>query len=190
MHHAALLMSTLALVSMASAFVLPANLANGNYQIRRSATGAEVHSFLSPPTLRHRTTRLSSPEKQLAKRDSWGKTWCQCGSELNHDDTDAAVGDLKSQVTTDSIFIEPASAYYSVRGGVVAFVCNQDHDSYLNAWTDLVTEATEQISNTCGQYITGSQGGLYDFAIGYMANSEGLDFCGASLGSEEHTCTT
>ncbi|KAH9883145.1 hypothetical protein J1614_000001 [Plenodomus biglobosus] len=191
MHHTTIITPALALlsmVSMTSAFVLPANLADGNYQVRGSATGAEVHASLSQPRLRRSTTTLSSLENHLAKRDSWGKTWCECSSELKHDDTDAAVADLKQQVTADGVFIEPALAYYSVRGGVVAFVCNLDHDSYLHAWTDLVTEAIEQISSTCGQYVTGSQGGLYDFGIGYMANSEGLDFCGVALGSEEHAC--
>jgi hypothetical protein len=128
---------------MASAFVLPANLADGNYQVRRSAIGAEIHASLSPPHLGSSTTTLSSRENHLAKRDSWGKNWCECNSELNHDDTDAAVADLKEQVTTDSVFSEPASAYYSIRGGVVAFVCNLDHDSYVS----LAPSSTEYAMN-------------------------------------------
>ncbi|KAK3082330.1 hypothetical protein LTS18_004242 [Coniosporium uncinatum] len=189
MHHVPLLGFSLALLSTVSAFVLPANQADGFYQVRRSASGSEIHeSVKTAPSDRRTTTSSSSSAEthQLAKR-GWGHTYCGCGIELSHDDTDAAVADLKAQLG-DRSYINPGEAYYSVRGGVVAFVCNDDGNAPLKAWTDVVTQAAQQVTDSCGLYIAGSTGANFEFSIGYMQNSDGLDFCGSALSSGAGSC--
>lgn len=189
MHHATFLTSALALLSGTSAFVLPDNPIDGIYQVRRSASGAEVHSSLGLAPMQPSTSPSISSGHQLAKRDDpWGSTWCGCGFGLDHDDTDAAVADLKSQLTKDGKYIEPGLAYYSVRGGVVAYACNLDSNAYLHVWEDIVTQAAGQITGACGEYVAGSQGGRFDFAIGYMRSGPDVDFCGGALTSPANSC--
>lgn len=189
MYHATLLTSALAFLSGASAFALPSNPIDGIYQVRRSANGAEVHSSLSPAPIQRRTSPSIPASHQLAKReDSWGNTYCGCGFDLNHADTDAAVADLKAQLTADGKYIEPGLSYYSIRGGVVAFACNLDHQAILHVWEDVITQAAGQITNACGEYVAGSEGGHFDFAIGYMRSGPNVDFCGGALTSPANSC--
>jgi hypothetical protein len=96
-----------------------------------SYNGATLHLFSSY----HRLTKRGKP---------WGNTWCGCGSDLDHTDTDAAVADLKSQLTKDGNYTEPGLAYYSFRGGVVALACNLDFNAYLHFWEESVTQAAGQ----------------------------------------------
>jgi len=186
MHHIPLLGFTLALLSTASAFVLPANQADGLYQVRRSASGAEIHESVQWAPLHRRTTTSSGEKHQLAKRDDMG-TYCGCDNDLSHDDTDAAVADLKAQLG-DGSYIDPSLATYSVRGSVVAFVCNNDGNAPLKAWADIVTQAALQVTNACGWYVAGTAGANFEFSIGYMQNSNGLDFCANALSSPVGSC--
>ncbi|KAH8686632.1 hypothetical protein GQ44DRAFT_833252 [Phaeosphaeriaceae sp. PMI808] len=64
-----------------------------------------------------------------------------CGFDLSPSNTDAAVADLKVQLGDNGHWIDPGLLYYSIRGGVVAFVCNEDGNAPLKAWTDIVTQA-------------------------------------------------
>ncbi|KAF1945502.1 hypothetical protein EJ02DRAFT_475785 [Clathrospora elynae] len=130
MHHTLLLTLTLTLLSTASAFVLPTNQAKGLYQVRRSSSGHEIHASLSTPPFRRTTTSSSSSTNHLTKRD-WGHTYCGCGFDLSHSDTDAAVADLKVQLGDDGHWIDPGLSYYSIREDVVAFVCNENSNGPL-----------------------------------------------------------
>ena len=184
MHASSLLTLTLALLSGASALVLPAVQPDGLYQVHRSASGEEIHTRIElAPT----TTSPSTSPNHLAKR-AFGQTHCGCGIKVNAKDTDAAVADLKSQLGKNGHRINPAMSYYSVRGGVVAFVCNLDGNAVLKAWVDIITQAAEQITGACGKYVAGSTGAQYNFAIGYMNNAKGLDFCGKALGAPAESC--
>lgn len=123
----------------------------------------------------------------LIKRD-WGHTYCGCDYDLSESDTDAAVGDLKTQLVNEKQWVDPSGSRYSVHGEVVAFVCNEDGNAPLKTWPDIVMRAAEQISNACGKYVAGSTGGDFEFAIGYMKYKEGFDFCGDALRSPVGSC--
>jgi hypothetical protein len=174
-----------AFLSTTSAYVLPSNQADGFYRVVRSADGQEVHEALDTAP----TRRYTSPSAQhLSKRD-FGQTHCGCGIKLNTGDTDAAVADLKNQLSDKGHWISPSLSYYSIHGSVIAFVCNEDANSVLKAWTDIVTQAAGQITRACGQYVAGSTGANYDFSIGYMQNGNGVDFCGNALSAPAKSCS-
>lgn len=184
MHNVSILGFALALLSTTSAFVIPANQVDGMYSVRRSADGNDVHVAVKPMAARRSAT--SSAPHQFGKRDV-GDVHCGCGITLNSGDTDAAVEDLKTQLDNFE-FIDPSMSYYSIRGGTVAFVCNDDGNARLRAWRNEVTEAFSEITAACGLYVAGSTGGYESYSIGYMVNSDGLDFCGNSLSAPGDHC--
>jgi hypothetical protein len=190
MHYVPLLTLTLTLLSATSAFVIPASQPDGLYQVRRYPTGHEIHESLDVPLV-HRTTTTSYPEtKQLTKR-GWGHTHCGCGTQLTHNNTDAAVINLKSRLVGKAQWVNPDSSIYSIRGDVVAFVCNKDGNAPLKAWKNIVDQATKQVSEKCGNYVVGSTGAPYEFSIGYMKyvnNKDGTNFCGDSLKPPKDSC--
>ncbi|KAK5995405.1 hypothetical protein PT974_03809 [Cladobotryum mycophilum] len=126
-------------------------------------------------------------------------SWCGCGYTLNHGDTDAVVRDLKNQVG-NGVDISWLIAYYSIRGRVVAFACNDvfgQHDYSVSAGVDaeylvLSYGATNRL---CGWYMAGTS--FVGFwapiddnrpSVGYMRYSPDLDFCGNALTSPAERC--
>ena len=183
MHHASLLTLMLAVLSTASAYAIPANQPDGIYEVRRSPSGEEIHTALNLPSERRTSAN------PLAKRAfAFGHTHCGCGIKLNTGDTDAAVADLENQLGKAGYLIDASMSYYSIRGGVVAFVCNDEGNAALKASSDIVGQALAQITKSCGRYVAGSTGWVNDFSIGYMNNAKDLDFCGASLGAPADHC--
>lgn len=131
------------------------------------------------------------------------ETWCGCGFDMNHDNCDAAVADLIEQTGHgDGVSCNFMDNYYSIRGDVVAFACNDHLGSIETAsgkfqWTDWqLTTSYAAITKLCGWYIAGTNnwdGGWWaiDFNtpnIGYMRWSEGLDFCYNAVSSGASSC--
>lgn len=188
MHTIPLLSLAFALLATTSAFIIPKNQVDGLYQVRRDISGNELHEALAPPSRRDTDSVTAPATNYLEKRGSLGKVHCGCGNTLDHSDTDAAVADLKNQLTSGGSLIANGEAYYSIRGGTVAFVCNSNHNAMLLAWSAEVGHGLAQVTHACGAYVAGSVGGLYGTSIGYMKNSQGLDFCGAALSSPKTHC--
>lgn len=190
MHHAAVLGVALALLSSASAFVLPAGQTDGIYKVHRTRSGEEIHNLVrrADPSKADVSSVVAGP---LAKRDTWGQVYCGCGYGLDPGDTDAAVADLKGQLAggpNGASVIAPGMSWYSIRGNTVAFVCNGDHNAKLKAWPDIVGQGLADVTAACGLYVSGSTGANYDFSIGYMQNNGGVDFCGNALTSPAGSC--
>jgi hypothetical protein len=190
MHCVPFLTLTFTLLSTASAYAVPANQPDGLYQVRRSSSGHEIHESLGVPLFRRTATTSFSETKHLTKRDL-GHTHCGCGSELSHKNTDDAVADLAAKLVGKAQWMKPSSSIYSIRGDVVAYVCNKDGNGALRAWKEILRDATKQISAKCGNYIVGGTGGPFAFSMGYMKYrnvKDGMDFCGDSLKPPKDAC--
>ncbi|KAB2571943.1 hypothetical protein BFW01_g1843 [Lasiodiplodia theobromae] len=185
------------LISAAAAFVLPEGLSDGFYRASIDERGYEIHELLSAgiddanptivaqmaPTTENETYDLPA---QLQKRA--GTKWCGCGFTLDHAGCDAAVADMKVQVS-GGVHIQAHLAYYSIKGGVVFFACNTGNGQlFMDAPT--VAYVASEITNACGWYIAGTfaRSGYPSEASGYMRYSSGLDFCGAAKSSSAHSC--
>ncbi|KAK7189266.1 hypothetical protein DPSP01_003390 [Paraphaeosphaeria sporulosa] len=168
------------LLSSVTAFVIPQGQADGAYSVQLDSRGNEIHARLSDaPEI---SVREASPLVARAVQ-----SYCGCGIGLNAGDTDAANADLVSQLGRGSN-IGAHLAYYSKRGGVVAFACNLSGGTKLFAG-DAIGQNNAQITASCGRYIAGSRGEPGNWATGYMRTSEnGGNFCGAALSSGAHNC--
>ncbi|KAH8754794.1 hypothetical protein F5883DRAFT_376763, partial [Diaporthe sp. PMI_573] len=142
-------------ISSAAAFNLPGEQADGVYLASIDASGNEVHDLVAPATAHRnaapfpKTRNNEITARQISARDLPGFTFCGCDFKLNRGDTDAANNDLKIQIGKAK-HIEPNSTYYSIRGSVVAFACNEDGSSLQKVWADIITQANVKITADCG----------------------------------------
>lgn len=189
------------LVVGVSAFRLPGNLEDGRYGVYVDEHGQEVHMRLTSEgssvvhVARHaEADHQSIIENPLEKRSEVG-IWCGCGIELNHGDCDAAVNALSDELATNP-GTDPFLSHYLIRGSVVAFLCADccgPVSIQVQPWE--LHDALARVTQDCGWYIAGtyrmfkSYEQTLDWAsLGYMRYFEGLDFCGAALGSSQHSC--
>jgi len=139
-----------ALVASATGATLAPNLTDGFYHVYTNDNGLEVHTQISSAAINNvpllswthdplDTTYPAYPSsahpfrqsesKDLEKRcstapASQGEVWCGCTHSLVPSDCDAAVADLKNQVNSqpnNGIYPKTGTAWYSIRGSVVAF---------------------------------------------------------------------
>ncbi|KAH8881821.1 hypothetical protein GQ53DRAFT_886778 [Thozetella sp. PMI_491] len=192
---AAKLLPMVAFAISAVAISVPAGKAEGLYRVFRDSAGVEFHEYLGLNTTVDPQAGPYIQERQENTPFGVGviTTSCGCGYNLVHGDCDAAVQDLKNQVGGGTV-IGWTAAYYSIRGAVVAFACNDDSyeadtdpndsDSGL-ASADQLTAAYSYITGQCGWYVAGSLV-YYDLfptnylfpQLGYMQYYDGVDFCG------------
>jgi hypothetical protein len=173
-----------AILSMATAFTVPNDRADGFYSAAYDANGQEVHTLITLAISRREAPsaaadvfeRLVVRDGKIAKRAAESR--CKCDSKLDQGNTRDAVADLRTQVG-NGVYINPTLFYYSIRGNVIAFVCNGDGSSQLKVWTDIINQSAAQITQSCGQYVTGSVGGPSAYTVGYMAS--GGSFCDSQL---------
>ncbi|KAF2621065.1 hypothetical protein BU25DRAFT_355174, partial [Macroventuria anomochaeta] len=99
-----------------------------------------------------------------------GHIWCGCGFNMNAGDTDAAVADLKGQLDRMASGGTICLAYYSIRGGTVAFACNRsDRSKRIDG--DNFAGYLRAITSSCGLYIAGTYqvfDDAYPLMAGYM----------------------
>jgi hypothetical protein len=193
MQHSFFFALTLSLLSTVSSFTVPTNQVDGIYSVHRSPSGDETHTpHSSPPPSRRADEplipNLVSAISEVARLVQWGQVHCMCGIVLSHEDTDAAVNDLKSQLGTDGKIMKPQEACYSIKGSVVAYVCNMDGNAPLKAWADVVSGSTEKISKARGNYMAGDTGGTTGVAVGYVPYEDGAKFCDQALTSGADSC--
>lgn len=86
----------LALGSSIQGFVIPRDSADGLYSITTYENGTEVRTKLEDRPNSFQSAWL--PARSLERRDD-GQLWCGCGFTLNPQDTDAAVEDMKYQLS-------------------------------------------------------------------------------------------
>ncbi|KAK1757041.1 hypothetical protein QBC47DRAFT_174500 [Echria macrotheca] len=187
------------------AFKLPAGLADGSYVAYRDETGKQViEAFTTEVANRIGTqsnatseqgvkpARTDSSDKRgigsagLEERDEWfWVSYCGCGFNLDHGNTDRAVQGIKDQCGSCNLAHD--QAIFTIAGDVVAFICNGGPTS-----ASLITRAAEIITQRCGWYVAGTayleKGLWYEPDIGYMRWFAGLDFCGASEGGTSGNC--
>lgn len=149
----------------------------------------EIHTLLSTHAPLPSPPASPLPSPSLTPRYVWpGEIFCGCGYNLDPPSCDAAVADLRSQLGSYSTIYQ---AYYSIRGPVVAFVCNLNPGFFVTDSDDYggyIAVVTQQ----CGRYVAGTyfafDEGEYGADVGYMQYFAGLDFCGAAEGSSQNSC--
>lgn len=97
--------------------------------------------------------------------------------------------DLKSQISGANGQLPKDLNYYSIKGAVVAFLCNEGPLLAINSGD--LTALFASITNECGWYVAGtyrSLDGAYDWRLGYMQYYSGLDFCAAATSSSASRC--
>ncbi len=199
--HFMMQLSSLALLGISAlclAISLPDNITDGVFAVTTDDNGNEIHERISGPIVTldnapppHRVD--GSRDVSTASRTVIFHTWCGCGIGLDHGQCDAAVADLKNQLGRNAREWWTATAWYSIRGGVVAFACNPGSG---RTWAAdfLVGETLEAVTKKCGWYIAGTglreviNSGDDEALIGYMRHHPGLDFCKASTSSPVNHC--
>ncbi|KAL7906652.1 hypothetical protein GGI35DRAFT_458572 [Trichoderma velutinum] len=111
---------------------------------------------------------------------------------MNHGDCDAAVADLKDQVSRQgTLWLGGGLCWYSIRGGVVAFICNPNDRTNTNGFVaDNVGLSTSIITGDCGWYTAGTHAwGYYNsLLVGYEVYYPGVDFFGTAMSSSLESC--
>lgn len=173
----------------------PGGLADGIYTVAVDDNGNEIHTRVSDGvevyTRVADAINLSLPPKtsRVDKRLT-RDIWCGCAFPVDHTNCDLATGDLKNQVSPDGKWV--TQNYYSIRGSVVAYVCNPFH-RYMGYYTDadFLGGIFNEITGACGAYISGNAQNIVGWAyadVGYMQYGDGLDFCGSAETSKEGSC--
>ncbi|KAJ8118084.1 hypothetical protein OPT61_g856 [Boeremia exigua] len=161
--------ATLALAASAFAWKIPQGTTDGVYKVETLADGSTVHTKIIDAADIDRNQPLVpgvslAPINALSKRFH-DQVWCGCGYNMVPGDCDAAVADLKTQLRPS--IINPGLAYYSIRGRVVAFVCNRGSGNWL-VFPQNLADSLATITNRCGWYIAGArQQGNDDQALLY-----------------------
>ena len=108
------------LASAVSGFRLPAKRVEGVYRAYYDVSGNEVHERVADTAGEAANASVLSADL-LGKRDT--RIFCGCGFNMDTGDCDAAVADLENQFGNLN-FVPPQQSFYSIRGSVVAFLCN------------------------------------------------------------------
>ncbi|KAK3693332.1 hypothetical protein B0T22DRAFT_532615 [Podospora appendiculata] len=196
---------TAALVTSAAAFKVPECLPDGPYIAFIDTDGTEVHQPFSGELHAHLKALDPNPSTPAAvhtngtspatKRSKFWETWCGCGFNMDHGNTDRAVQGVKDQCRASG---QAASGYstcslrsnevlYTVAGDIVAFLCYGGM-----TYDGRITDAFAKITEKCGWYIAGSA--LWEEELwleivhGYMRYTPGLDFCTNSISSGATHC--
>jgi hypothetical protein len=172
--------------------------ADGIYVSYENQAGV-VHEKISGPltNITNSPTSETSPTSRKHKRGISNASFCGCGFTVDPGYTDAANEDLKAQLNRQpngKLYLQKKYCYYSVRGSVVAFVCNQyevngkDWGQWFTA--RYVDEDNAVITGDCGRYIAGTYAwGYYpSFISGYMRWTPGMDIIKAALSSTALSC--
>lgn len=180
------------------AFRVPEHIKEGVFKVEQLPDGTEKHTMLSDPIVQQGNApslieQLSSSHVSRQVRPRWTyETWCGCGIDLNHGDCDAAVADLKHQLGSGKQWWGPTFAYYSIRGGVIAFACPTGWST--RAGENLIRDTLEAVTKKCGWYIAGTGKEYisnYDETqayIGYMNTHPNQDFCKDAFASNVGYC--
>jgi hypothetical protein len=179
----------LATALLSQALIIPSDItSDGVYQVLIRDDGTEEHTKIADITARSSTEAPTTPlAKILQSRQDYITTWCGCGFNMNTNNCDAAVADMRNQLGGSST-VRARLSYYSIRGAVVAFACNRSgSDQKMDGQT--YGQALSIITNRCGRYIAGSVSVTgSNFILGYMRYSSGTDFCGTSTQSSRSSC--
>lgn len=200
-----------ALAAGTLAFTMPAGLSDGSYVAYLNDAGTEVFEPFTPALARRLNIQYNLTTEEgleLTRRDAARRsnnhndkssgaeledrassiwfTWCGCGFNLDHANTDRAVQGIKDQCG-GGCQIRHDLAWFTIAGDVVAFLCNGGP-----ATRDRITKAAQKITDKCGWYVAGTallEEGLFtELDIGYMRWFPGLDFCAAAEGSSKSSC--
>lgn len=187
MHHVRIFSFALVLLSTTWAFVLPVDQTHERHQEADPASANNTHESIYLPLSRRISVPLTGQtgiEPVLATKRT---VYCGCGKKLNHADTDAAIANLKQQVTGFHL-TRGHKPWSAINGSVVAFWCNYDLNSMLQVWKGTTEKAIGAINDACGTYIAGSVGGQNEYSFGYMKHEDGLDYCAKALSSSKDRC--
>ncbi|KAJ9149860.1 hypothetical protein NKR23_g4186 [Pleurostoma richardsiae] len=192
------------LAPLVSGFHLPANLPDGIYVAYYNSAGDEVHQPATLEIMNNPETYLdigappaaatAAAVRSLRRADPW-RYVCGCGFNMNHGDCDYAVEELKKQCDRADggvAFVPPGLAWYSIHGGVVAFICNPHGGGTVQGiGRSGLTASYQHITDQCGWYVAGTYWYGVDpvgLDVGYMIYYSGLDFCAHAEGSSRTSC--
>lgn len=169
---------------------------DGIYSVFINDAGKQVYEIIAEPNTNytdgHTPALLESfPEKAELMSRSTGHCFCGCGINLHHGDTDAAVADLTDQVARAGT-LKTTGCWYSIRGSVVAFICNQwgNVENTNDFWAEHVGSSLAVVTADCGWYVAGtySWGYILTLNVGYMVYYPGQDFGANAMGSDRWDC--
>ena len=156
----------------------------GVYRVYNDKEGREVPELLtrSKPedSNAHDLSNISPVSTNLlSERDDyrWHHPSCICGEEMNPEDSENALYNIKRQLGSVAI-VQPLMNIYSVSGTVVAFYCNYYEGVALQASDYAWVDSLDAVKQTCGKHVAGTYGAKDHFSNGYMTYHEGLNFCG------------
>ena len=171
----------------------------GVWSAKLNATGHTIFELLAHPDETQREKVGAPPlgesfpaDLSSLRRRATGHAFCGCGFNMNHGECDAAVADLKDQVSRrGTLWLGGGLCWYSIRGGAVAFICNPYSGTNTNGFTaDGIGLSTSIITGDCGWYTAGTHAwGYYkSLLVGYMIYRPGLDFFGDAMSSDSQHC--
>lgn len=193
--HFALLFSLLTFAGISTAITLPKlpdiRPADGFYLAHLDENGQSIHTLIAAPNNTDFIDGVapSMPKPRIAKRSS-GYCWCGCGYYVNKAGTDAANADLANQIG-NGVTVREQNCYYSIRGGIVAFVCNPyPTNAGATFFKSNVGGCDAVITADCGLYVAGTYAWGYEtsYLVGYMNWYSGLDFLTASIAGTAKGC--
>lgn len=178
--------------ALCGAYSIPRSVVDGIYGISRTELGYEIHTRLSDPTApAFGAPSVADDIPDIHKRQiphDGMLTWCNCSTGMHPSETDAAVADLKQQLSSGQRF--DYLSVYAIRGSVVAFACGGTVDPDVWASASTVGKTLAQVTKRCGRYVPGTgwlqpakaDGHRNPSYVGYMRWHKGLDFCRESRG--------
>lgn len=97
------------LFAWAQAFVIPPGTSDGVYSVFNHEDGTEVHTKISVSSEVRRDATGITPFNEVGalERRQNDRIWCGCGFNMDAGNCDAAVADLKSQMSAQSQLADP-----------------------------------------------------------------------------------
>ncbi|KAH8714858.1 hypothetical protein GQ44DRAFT_776022 [Phaeosphaeriaceae sp. PMI808] len=147
---------------------------------------SHIHETIGTETqLAPRILPVADSEIDLTERKNNAR--CGYGYLIDHKDYNAAIADLENQLG-QGVAIVPGQSYHSIRGRLVAFVCNLQSSAYHSPSRGSFEYSVRKMTDNCGLYISGKLSNGGSDAQGYMQYQLGLDFCARAFGSDRQNC--
>ncbi|KAJ9130752.1 hypothetical protein NKR19_g9770 [Coniochaeta hoffmannii] len=146
------------------------SVSNGVYKASYDNLGNEVHILLTPEILQDDAAGLIAAHlvaappaavtaPPVSQRDAYRRSYCDCGDNLDHSDTDAATDRLRDAIARGggTAYVPIGEGIYGTVDGVTAFICTPKKNTAVTP-VDRATYdyALGFVSEKCGRYVPGT----------------------------------
>jgi hypothetical protein len=100
------IISALTAVALTHGFVIPSGTTDGVYAVTTRADGTDVHTKIAASSETKRGVPVLDEGLPLERRQS-DRIWCGCGYSMDASNCDAAVSDLKNQLSAQTRLFFP-----------------------------------------------------------------------------------